>query len=195
MPALNPTDFYATVLWLGSVADSGTDLTSASVAQMELTFAGYDAEFHAGLSRPSCSRVIQQYERDTPIKNARQLSIVSKEELALIAADMGLQELEPRLIGASLMIEGIPDWSHVPPSSRLIAENDGPGLVIDMENRPCHLPAPFIGAENPGLGKSFKANAKGRRGVTAAVEKEGVLTLGARLRLHIPDQPRWSQLD
>ena len=194
MPALKPTDYYATVLWLGSVKDSEADLRSAPTDVMPLTFAGYASEFHAGLTRPSCSRVKQQYPRGTIIKNARQLSVVSREELDLIAADMGLDTLAPHLIGASLVISGIPDWSHVPPSSRLVAEQDGPALIIDMENRPCHLPAPFIDAENPGLGKAFKASAKGRRGVTAAVEKEGALSIGARLQLHIPDQPRWSEL-
>lgn len=194
MPALKPTDFYATVKWLGSVKDSEADLTSSPMDEMPLSFAGYEAEFHAGLTRPSCSRVKQQYPRFTKIKNARQLSVVSQEELDLIAKDMGLETLAPKLIGASLVIEGIPDWSHVPPSSRLVGEG-GPGLVIDMENRPCHLPVPFIEAENPGLGKTFKISAKGRRGVTASVEQEGTLKIGMRLRLHIPDQPRWSELD
>ena len=194
MPALKPTDYFATVLWLGSVKDSEADLRSDPTTDMLLTFAGYAAEGHAGLTRPSCSRVKQQYPRYTEIKNTRQLSIISQEELDLIAADMGLEALAPHLIGASVVIEGIPDWSHVPPSSRLVGEG-GPGLIIDMENRPCHLPVPFIEAENPGLGKSFKTAAKGRRGVTASVEQEGVLQIGIRLRLHIPDQPSWTMLD
>lgn len=193
MPALKPTDYYATVKWLGSVKDSETNLTSTPTVEMQLTFAGFEAEFHAGLTRPSCSRVKQQYPRFTEIKNARQLSIVSQEELDLIAAEMGLAQLAPHLVGASLVIDGIPDWSHVPPSSRLVA-TDGPGLVIDMENRPCHLPAPFIEVENPGKGKAFKAAAKGRRGVTASVERVGTLSLGMTLRLHIPDQPVWAEL-
>ncbi len=192
MPALKPTDYYATVQWLGSVADSASNLTSSALEEMPLSMAGYEAEFHAGLTRPSCSRVKQQYEKGTEIKNARQLSIVSEEELALIAAGMGIEVLDPRLIGASVMLKGIPDWSHVPPSSRLIGDA-GPGLVIDMENRPCHLPAPFIDAENPGFGKGFKVAAKGRRGVTASVEQIGTLTLGMTLRLYIPDQPAWSE--
>ncbi|WP_293440644.1 MOSC domain-containing protein [Planktotalea sp.] len=194
MPALKPTDYFATVLWLGSVKDSEADLRSDSTGDMPLTFAGYAAEFHAGLTRPSCSRVKQQYPRYTEIKNTRQLSIVSQEELDFIAADIGLETLAPHLIGASVVIEGIQDWSHVPPSSRLVSEG-GPGLIIDMENRPCHLPAPFIEVENPGLGKSFKTAAKGRRGVTASVEQEGVLQIGMRLRLHIPDQPNWAMID
>ena len=193
MPALKPTNYYASVVWLGSVADSAADLTSRALDEMPLTLAGYEAEFHAGLTRPSCSRVIQQYPRDTDIKNTRQVSIVSQEELDLIAQTMGLETLSPHLIGASLVISGIRDWSHVPPSSRLIGEG-GPGLIVDMENRPCHLPAPFIEAENPGLGKGFKAAAKGRRGVTASVEQVGTLKIGMRLRLHVPDQPIWSEL-
>jgi len=37
--------------------------------------------------------------------------------------------------------------------------------------------------------------AKGRRGVTAWVEREGRLAVGDALRLHIPDQPAWSGHD
>lgn len=191
MPALKPTDYTATVVWLGAVADSAADLTSTALTEMPLTLAGYEAEFHAGLSRPSCSRVIQQYPRYTEIKNARQLSILSQEELDAIAADMGLETLQPSLLGASVLISGIPDWSHVPPSSRLIAK-DGPGIIVDMENRPCHLPAPFIEAKHPEKGKGFKAAAKGRRGVTGAVEQAGILRIGTELRLHVPDQPVWA---
>ncbi len=116
MPALKPTDYYATVKWLGSVKDSETNLTSTPTVEMPLTFAGFEAEFHAGLTRPSCSRVKQQYPRFTEIKNARQLSIVSQEELDLIAAEMGLAQLAPHLVGASLVIDGIPDqpvWAEL----------------------------------------------------------------------------------
>lgn len=191
MPALMPTEFFAVVTWLGVVPDRDAALASQALSDMPLSFAGYEAESHAGLTRPSCSRVIKQYRRNTDIKNTRQLSIVSQEELVLIAEKMGLDSLSPDLIGASVVIEGIPDWSHVPPASRLIAE-DGPGLVVDMENRPCNRPAPVIDAQNPGAGGKFKAAAKGKRGVTAYVEKPGVLKLGDVLRLHIPDQPVWA---
>lgn len=67
-------------------------------------------------------------------------------------------------------------------------------LVVDMENRPCHLPAKVIEAHAPGFGAKFKRAALGRRGVTAWVEREGRLALGQMLRLHIPDQPVWSEL-
>ena len=45
--------------------------------------------------------------------------------------------------------------------------------------------------DEPGHGKAFKPAAHGRRGVTAWVEREGPLTLGDELRLHVPDQRNW----
>jgi hypothetical protein len=51
-----------------------------------------------------------------------------------------------------------------------------------------------IEGHRPGRGKLFKRAAEGRRGVTAWVEREGRIALGDVLRLHIPDQPVWSEL-
>lgn len=193
MPALLPTSFTARVVWLGANPDREAGLPSRSLDSMALGFGGYAGETHAGLTRPSCSRVTSQHPRGTEIRNVRQLTVLSAEELAAIAADMGVDALDPSLVGASLVIEGIPDFTHVPPSSRLQGP-DGVTLVIDMENRPCHLPAKPIDAEGPGHGKAFKTAAQGRRGVTAWVEREGVLSVGDDLRLHIPDQRVWPHL-
>ena len=44
----------------------------------------------------------------------------------------------------------------------------------------------------PGHGAAVKGAANNRRGVTAWVEREGTLTLGERMRLHIPDQRPWA---
>jgi len=57
------------------------------------------------------------------------------------------------------------------------------------------LPAKVIDEDAPGFGKAFKSASQGRRGVTAWVEREGVLRLGDVMRLHIPDQPVWPHLD
>jgi hypothetical protein len=43
----------------------------------------------------------------------------------------------------------------------------------------------------PGQGKGFKRAAAGKRGVTAWVEREGILRLGDTVRLHIPAQRSW----
>ena len=168
-----------------------SEIEAMPVNQMPLTFAGMDGEVHGGLTRPSCGRVTSQYPRGTNIRNTRQVSIVSEEELGRIAATLNLESLDPRHVGASVVLSGIPDFSHIPPSSRLQSE-EGVTLTVDMQNRPCQYPAMTIEKAHPGHGKSFKAHAKGLRGVTAWVEREGVLRLGARLRLHVPDQRAWS---
>lgn len=194
MPALLPTDFTATVVWLGANPDRDAALETQALTEMSLSFAGYAGESRAGLIRPSDSRVLAQYKRGTPIRNTRQVAILSAEELDAIAAEMGIASLDPALVGASMVIRGIPDFTHVPPSSRLQDEVHGATLTIDMENRPCMLPAKPIAARHPGKGAAFKRAAENRRGVTAWVEREGVIALGATLRLHIPDQPVWPHL-
>ncbi|MGJ8605711.1 MAG: MOSC domain-containing protein [Marivita sp.] len=194
MPALKRTDFVAAVRWVGRVPIEGESILSAPLDALELGFDGPVNERHSGRTRPSCSRVTSQHVRGTEIANVRQLSVVSAEELAAIASEMGLEWIDPVWLGATLVIEGIPEFTLVPPSSRL----QGPGgvtLIVDMENLPCHLPAREIEAVFPGKGKAFKAAAQNRRGVTAWVERPGCLSLGDDLRLHVPDQPVWSHLD
>ncbi|MDP5085835.1 MAG: sulfurase [Yoonia sp.] len=190
MPALIPTDIIGEIVWIGRVPDREASLKSEPLSEATLTYAGIPGEIHGGLTRPSCSRVVSQYPKGTDIRNVRQLSVMSAEELAEIAAACGLATLEPSFAGASLVIKGIPDFTHVPPSSRLQFP-DGSSLVVDMENQPCHLPAKGINADHPGAGDKFKAAAKDKRGVTAWVEREGVIHLGDAVRLHVPGQRPW----
>lgn len=190
MPALRATDFVAEIIWLGLVPDRAAGLPSRAATELNLTFAGPLGEDHGGLTRPSCSRVTALYKRGTPIRNTRQLSILSAEDLDAIAAAMGLSALDPALVGASMVLRGIPDFSHVPPSARLLADS-GACVTVDMENLPCTLPARPIEDQHPGFGARFKAAAKGRRGVTAWVEAEGRVVVGDRLRLFVPAQRAW----
>lgn len=195
MPALIPTDFSATVTWLGVVeSDDRTALIATPRDALELRFEGLAGSVHGGRVRASCSRVVAQHPRGTPIVNERQFSILSEEELARIATEMGLDALDPARLGASIVMRGLPDLSLLPPSSRLQGP-DGATLVVDMQNRPCHLPARSIETVEPGKGRLFKRAADGRRGVTAWVQREGRIALGDTLRLHIPDQPAWPHLE
>lgn len=194
MSALKPTQFVGRITWLGIVANRDAALESASLPTLRATFAGPEGEAHGGLTRPACSRVAALYKRNTEIRNTRQFSILSAEDLAATAAAMGLDGLDPALVGATMVIEGIPDFSHLPPSSRLQGQS-GATLVVDMNNRPCTLPARPIEGQHPGFGKRYKTAAKGRRGVTAWVEREGRFDLGDTIRLHVPDQPVWAHLE
>jgi len=193
MPALVPTEFTARITWLGRVSDRASTLRAESLREVMATFAGVEGEEHAGLTRPSCSRVTSQYPKGTEIRNVRQFSILSDEDLKAIAERIGVEAVNPAWVGASMVLQGIPDFPHVPPSSRL-QTTSGTTLVVDMENRPCHLPAKVIDEDAPGKGKAFKTAAKGRRGVTAWVEREGVLRIGDTVTLHVPDQRLWSHM-
>lgn len=193
MTALKKTKIIGRIVWLGTVANREAALESAPLRGIMARFAGPEGDAHGGLTRPSCSRVLGQYPRNTEIRNTRQFAILSDEELAMIAGDMGLAVLDPALLGATMVLEGIPDFTHLPPSSRLQGTS-GATLVVDLENRPCTLPAKPIDVRHAGFGKAFKPAAKDRRGVTAWVEREGLFTLGDAVTLHIPDQRAWRGL-
>ncbi len=190
MPALSPTKIVGKVTWIGHVPDRDASLRSVPADQAQLTYAGIPGEAHGGITRTACVRVRSQYPTGTEIRNVRQLSVMSAEELAEVATECGLDGFDPEHIGASLVISGIPDFTHLPPSSRLQFP-DGSSIVVDMENRPCHLPAKVINADHPGAGDAFKGAAKGKRGVTAWVEREGHIAVGDAVRLHVPDQRAW----
>ena len=189
MPTLAPTEQYGEITWLGTVPPD-TGLRSVATAEMRLTYAGAEGEAHSGVTRASCVRVKSLWKQGTEIRNERQLSVMSQEEIDAIAAKCGLDWLDPALLGCSIVVKGISDFTHVPPSSRLQAEN-GTTIVVDMENRPCVLPGREIEAAHPETGVLFKTAAQGRRGVTAWVQHEGAIKVGDKLRLHVPDQRRW----
>lgn len=190
MPALKRTQIVGKVVWLGVVPSRDLALSSCPRESLQLTFAGPEGEDHGGLVRPSCTRVSAQYRPGTTIRNTRQLSILSREELDATAEDMGVEVFDPAWVGATMIVSGIPDFTFLPPSSRLQFAG-GTTVTVDMENRPCTLPAPVIEADAPGRGRAFKAAAKGRRGVTGWVEREGVIRLGDEITVHVPDQRTW----
>jgi hypothetical protein len=185
---LTPTDLTGRVAWLGLVRDRAVSLRASAVDRVEAVFEGFVGESHSRLVRPSCSRVTALYpERGTPIRNTRQVSLLSVEEVAETAAAMGVPALLPEWIGANLLLSGLPRLTLLPPGARLVFTS-GASLVVDMENAPCQLPAREIEREHPGKGSRYRQAAKHRRGVTGWVEREGVIALGDTARLHVPPQ-------
>jgi hypothetical protein len=173
------------VILVNSTPDE--DLSSRRVPSVAVSYAGLEGESHSGLVRSSCVRVRHQYPQGTEIRNTRQISIVSIEELAEIAATMGIAELQPEWLGANLLVSGIPHFSQIPPSTRMIFSG-GASLVVDLENSPCKYPGEIIERHHPGFGNLFAKAAVGRRGVTAWVEREGHISTGDSISLYIPPQ-------
>ncbi|MEM7439610.1 MAG: sulfurase [Pseudomonadota bacterium] len=191
MPALERTNYTCEIAYLGVVTDRDQGLASQAAPQVFASFSGAEGEAHSGLTRPACVRVRTQHPEGTKIANVRQFSIISEEEMALAADQVGLPHVKPEWMGASIMVRGLPDFTYIPPSSRL-QNAAGTTLVIDMENRPCKYPGEEeVEPLHPGKGKKLLSALVGRRGVTAWVEREGPLAVGDVFSLHVPGQRTW----
>jgi len=187
MAILRPTEIIGRVETLAVNRDPDTDISTQRVDSIPVTYAGFEGDSHSGVTRKSCVRVRRQYAEGTEIRNTRQISIVATEDLAKTAEAMGVSHLEPEWLGANLCLSGIPDFTMVPPSSRLISPS-GVSLVVDMENAPCRFPGMIIEEHFPGFGEKFAAAAVNLRGVTAWVEREGTISTGEHVTLHVPPQ-------
>lgn len=107
---------------------------------------------------------------------------------------MGIDEVHPSSLGASMVISGIPDFTHVPPSSRIQNINNGSTVCVDTENLPCIFSGRVVAEDVPGCSeraKTFKTAADGLRGVTAWVEREGKFSVGDEVKLFVPKQRPW----
>jgi hypothetical protein len=162
-------------------------VTSQPVAELRLDFSGVVGDRHAGPTRASTSRE-PWYPRGTIIRNDRQVSIVSEEELRTVAAAMDLAGLEPAWIGANICTRGLPDLSALPPGTRLTFPQ-GAVLRVEAENGPCRIAGRSIAAHVPGregLDLLFPQGAKHKRGVVASVEKPGVIAPGDNFEVRLP---------
>lgn len=192
MPSLRSTSFHGEIVFLGLVRDAARPL-SEPVEQFTLGFDGISGDARSGRVRESCERVTDQHQPGTEIANVRQISILSDEELAETAFALRIPRVAPEWVGASIVLRGLPDLTHLPPSSRLTGP-DGVTLVVDMADRPTASAGEVIETFQPGVGARYRPAALNRRGVTAWVERPGVLELGQSLQLHIPDQRGWEKM-
>jgi hypothetical protein len=154
---------------------------------LSLLLSGPEGDCHTGLTRLSDSRTLQTYERNTVIRNVRQITMLSVEELADIANIMGLPEVQGAWLGANMVTSGIPDLTLLPPSTR-VQFPSGATLVVDTENLPCRQVASVIEKIHPEKGALFVRAATHKRGVTAWVEREGPVHIGDEIKVFIPPQ-------
>lgn len=171
--------------------DRDRGLEKQAVEQGNLLFSGMAGDCHGGLTRKSDSRMLKQYKRGTPVRNSRQVSILSAEELAEVAQNMAIPAVKPEWVGANMVLRGIPDLTLLPPSTRLQFPS-GAMIVVDAENHPCRYPAEIIERHHPEAKKGFVAAAMHKRGVVGWVEAEGTIRIGDRITIWIPPQRIYS---
>ena len=177
-------------LYLGLEVET---IVTTPQSQVQVTFSGFNGDLHAGLTRKSDART-PFYPRGTLIRNERQVTIVSTIELAQTAAKMGITEIRPEWIGANVLIDGIPQLTHLPPRTRLFFDG-GAVLLVTGENKPCTIAGKAIEQQvgQPGLADKFPKAAMRRRGLIATVERPGIINLSelviAEVYTQIPFSP------
>jgi hypothetical protein len=166
----------------------GHYLLSARVPEVRATLEGLEGDRHAGFTRRADARV-PQYPRGTEIHNSRQVSLVAAEELAEIAAHMGVPVIEPEWIGANIVLRGVPNLSHLPPMTRIYFPETA-AIALEGENHPCLFPGKAIQHAYPdraGLGKQFPKAAHHLRGVVGWIERAGMIRAGDTVRIDVPE--------
>lgn len=175
----------------GTYAARGGDFVTTAAAELKLGFEGIDDDFHAGHTRRSGGRE-PWYPRGTEMRNERQLSIVAADELAQIAAAMGIGGIEPEWIGANLLLGGVPRLSMLPSGTMLFFAG-GVTLKVDGQNAPCRLAGRSV-AMNAGMDDVeagallFPRHGRRLRGLVAWVEKPGRIARGEQVSVRIPEQ-------
>jgi hypothetical protein len=162
-------------------------LETQKLSGVQVTFEGFVGDRHAGLTRLSDVRV-PHYQRGTVIRNTRQVSMLSLEEMADIAAALQLPEVLPMWLGGNLAFRGIPNLTILPPSTRMFFPDDAV-LVIDAENMPCTGPAQVIQQHYPDIPKlvqRFPKAAMHKRGLVGWVERTGYIKEGDTVRVILP---------
>ena len=188
---LTKLSFAGTVDVLLASPDRDGGLEKQWVPEAHFLFSGMEGDCHAGMTRKSDSRMLKQYKRNTEVRNSRQVSILSLEELAEVAERMGIPAVKPEWVGANMVIRGIPDLTLLPPSTRL-QFSSGAMIVVDAENYPCRYPADIIAKHHPEARKGFVSAAMHKRGVVGWVEAEGVVCKGDAITIWIPPQRLYS---
>ena len=164
-------------------------LASTRTPGVRVTMAGFEGDKHSGMTRLSDSRT-PHYPRATEIRNNRQVSLVSDEELAEVASTLGLPLVLPEWLGANLALHSIPKLSLLPPSTRLFFPEDAV-LVVEGENFPCIYPGEVIQQHYPeheGLATAFPKAALHRRGIVAWVERSGFIKEHDTVRVEVARQ-------
>ena len=167
------------------VASEPGSLVSKRVKEARVLENGLEGDKHVGWFRKADARATR-YPKGILIWNSRQISIVSEEELALIANDLGVKKIEPEWLGANLYLRSIPDISLLQPRTKLFIpnKNGGPevGIYVTAPNKPCVGPGEVIQLHYPdviGLASKIPKVAMNSIGVVAVVEHGGIVSSGS----------------
>ncbi len=169
---------------------------SERVDELVLDLEGIVGNRHRGWTRKADGRV-PYLPRGTIIRNERHLSLISIEDLAAMADKLDIEHLDPRWIGANVVVSGLPHFSYLPRGTHMML----PGktvLIVTDQNAPCTLSGEAIAAQVPGrpeIKLQFPGLAQGLRGVVATVEHGGTIAAGMTIDARLPAQWMYPERD
>jgi hypothetical protein len=164
------------------------------VETLAVDLMGIPGTRHYGFSRKAGPRE-PWYPRNMEMRSGRQITAVSREELAVIAEAMQVERIEPEWIGANVVTSGIAHLSWLPAGTRLVFSEVA--MVVEGQNAPCRISGRAIanhltpGAEPGGLDLAFPKKARGLRGLLLTVERAGTLRAGEDIKVKVPPQTVW----
>jgi MOSC domain-containing protein YiiM len=164
-------------------------LESAAAEELHVTLEGLVGDRHFGYSMHANAGRMPYYPHGAEIRNTRQLTIVSLEELAQVAAEIGLERLQPQWFGANLALVDVPDLTRLPIGTRIFFPDEAV-LVSQGKNNPCSQIAERVKHYYPGredLGSALIRAALYRRGIVAWVERAGTIRAADHVRLELPE--------
>lgn len=185
MPLLTklPKPGKITALLQRTSRDEG--FVKSETGRIALTLEGPVGDCHSGLTRKSDVRTLQLYKRNLDIRNVRQITILSEEELADVAQALGVPKIDPSWFGANMVLTGVPDLTLLLPSTRFQFPS-GAVLVADMENLPCSQIAEVVAEHYPDIQSKVVKAATRKRGLTAWVERGGEIFVGDEVTVWLP---------
>lgn len=182
------------------VADTQHPFVTHPCERLALDLSGIPGDVHGGVTRKSGARE-PWLPRGTVLRNDRQLSALSADELAEVAADLGLDALPPEWIGGNLLFTGLECFSRIAPGSRLAIGGSWGGsgrfdggavLRVEAYNFPCRQSGRAIAAlaGRPELEFAFVKVAAALRGLVLSVDLAGTITPGDAVIVIPPVTPK-----
>lgn len=130
----------------------------------------------------------KEFPKKIEIRNWRQWTAISKEELDKIATNLGTGPITADLLGANINFEDIPNFTSLPRGTILRFPEDAI-LLVEEENNPCSGPGKEIknvyDHVRPG---DFYKHAMGLRGLVGVVYRSGIIRINdiAEVKVYAP---------
>lgn len=169
------------------------DPFSIPTNSVSFSFEGIKGDKHTSLTTLSRTKH-PEFNQKIEVKNTRQISIMSVEELSSISEEIGIPEIKAEWLSTNILVSGIPYLSKLPPGTRFYFSG---GLILynEGQNFPCKTAGNIILQKYPdheGIHQSFIKAALDKRGLIAWVEHPENLSVGSTMMVDLP--PSWHNL-